>query len=74
MTYEELQTEFEKLPDGEAEEILDELVHDICSRQASLINNGGPFEQLHFIEKELGDEGRQILSGLLKGALRSAPG
>jgi len=41
---------------GYDEDILDDLVHDLFSQQASDVNNLGPAEQMGFILDTLGDQ------------------
>jgi hypothetical protein len=69
MTFEEIQAGLEKIPDEESQDILEDMVHDICSRKAAEINNGGHLEQIRFIQKELGEAGLYILSEMIKGRI-----
>jgi len=51
--------------DFEREPALDDIVHDICSRMASDVNNGGAREQITFIITQLGPDGVKEVSEAL---------
>jgi len=53
----------EKLAHEVSESILDDLVHELVSRTATAINNGGLHEQLDYLVQELG---KQELTRVLK--------
>lgn len=53
---------------------LDELTHELASREASDINNGGAEKQVEFISKHLGDEGaRAAIKEIIEENLKTCP-
>lgn len=46
---------------------LDDLVHELKSKEASAINNGGVYEQVSYILEQQGEEGIRTLENFLAG-------
>lgn len=53
-TLDEIREELHGMDEDSAADILDEVVHDICSNLAARINNCGVDEQVNFIVEQLG--------------------
>jgi len=67
-TIDEIRDIFNAMPEDRGAELLDDIVHDICSNMASAINNSGVDDQINFIKENLGaaDAVREILQMLPK--------